>query len=201
MSDPETRASDAERALLEGADRAMARYAEGDARAFDAVFSAISTRIYKFLRRLSGSDELAQDLFQETLLRMHQARGAFRSGSAVLPWAYTIARNVFLDSARARRRRPRGVALEEPGNELPVPADAESNLLARQTAAVVERALAQMTEARREAFILIRFEGLSVATAAEILGVSENAVKLRAFQAYEILREELARLEAGRRAR
>lgn len=179
----------------------MARYADGDARAFDAVFSAIGTRIHKFLRRLSGSDELARDLFQETLLRMHQARGAFRSGSAVLPWAYTIARNVFLDSARARRRRPRGVSLEEPGTELPVPADAESSLLARQTAAVVERALAQMTEARREAFVLIRFEGLSVATAAEILGVSENAVKLRAFQAYEILREELARLEAGRRAR
>lgn len=179
----------------------MSRYAEGDARAFETVFSAIGARIYKFLRRLSGSDELARDLLQETLLRMHQARGAFRSGSAVLPWAYTIARNVFLDSARARRRRPRGVPLEEPGNELPVPADAESSLLARQSAAVVERALAQMTEARREAFVLLRFEGLSVATAAEILGVSENAVKLRAFQAYEILRDELARLEAGRRAR
>lgn len=201
MSDLEAGPNDGERALLEAADRAMARYADGDSRAFEIVFSAIGARLLKFLRRLCGSDELARDLFQETLLRMHQARGAFRSGSAVLPWAYTIARNVFLDSARARRRRPPGVALDEPGAALPVAAEAESVLLARQTAAVVERALGQMTAARREAFVLLRFEGLSVATAADILGVSENAVKLRAFQAYEILRDELARLEAGRRAR
>jgi len=52
-----------------------------------------------------------------------------------------------------------------------------------------------MTDARREAFVLLRFEGMSVADAAEILGASENAVKLRAFQAYQAIRAELDRLE------
>jgi chemotaxis protein histidine kinase CheA len=59
----------------------------------------------------------------------------------------------------------------------------------------VERALRQRTDARREAFVLLRFEGMSVADAAEVLGISDNAVKLRAFQAYESIREAATRLE------
>jgi RNA polymerase sigma-70 factor (ECF subfamily) len=75
-------------------------------------------------------------------------------------------------------------------------------VLAREAARAVERALSAMTDARREAFVLLRFEGLSVADAAEILSTSENAVKLRAFQAYEAIRAELASLEktSGRRS-
>ncbi|MGC4094970.1 MAG: RNA polymerase sigma factor [Polyangiaceae bacterium] len=192
--------SNSEAALLAAADRAMERYADGDDAAFEQVFAAIGQRIRKFLRRLCGSDELALDLLQETLLRLHQSRGAFRPGSPVLPWAYTIARNVFLDAARSRKRAPARVDLDDAQQQsaVSVPAEAESTLLARQTAALVERALGEMTPARREAFVLLRFEGLSVAVAAEVLGVSENAVKLRAFQAYEIIREKLSRLEQAR---
>jgi RNA polymerase sigma-70 factor, ECF subfamily len=190
-----------ERAALDRADRAMERYADGDDAAFSEVFAVIGQRVLRFLRRLCGADDLAQDLLQETLLRMHQARGAFRPGAAVLPWSYTIARNVFIDSARARKRRPVPLSSVDPERsvEPAVGAEAESTVLARETARAVERALAAMTDARREAFVLIRFEGMSVADAAEILGATENAVKLRAFQAYESIREEMSRLERSRR--
>jgi RNA polymerase sigma-70 factor, ECF subfamily len=180
-----------EASVLAAADGAMARYAEGDAHAFAEVFQALGPRLMRFLRRLSGSDELARDLFQETLLRVHQARGAFRPGSPVLPWAYTIARNVFLDSARARRRAPALLSVDDGSSETAVSPQAESEFTARQTAQRVDRVLSTMSAARREAFVLLRFEGLSVADAAEVLGVSENAVKLRAFQAYELLRAAL----------
>jgi RNA polymerase sigma-70 factor (ECF subfamily) len=175
----------------------MDRYAEGDDAAFGAVFAVVAPRIQRFLRRLTGRDDLASDLMQETLLRMHQARGAFRPGAAVLPWSYTIARNVFIDSTRSRRRTPVPLSMLDPERspEPAIGAEAESTLLAREAARAVERALAGMTEARREAFVLIRFEGMSVADAAEILGASENAVKLRAFQAYEAIRAEMGRLE------
>jgi RNA polymerase sigma-70 factor (ECF subfamily) len=188
---------------LRAADEAMARYADGHEPSFQTVFALVGPRVLRFLRRLCGGDELAQDLLQETLLKMHQARGAFRPGAAVLPWSYTIARNTFLDSARARRRAPLPLAPAEEGGppEPAVQADAESSVLARESARAVERALAAMTEARREAFVLLRFEGMSVADAAEILGASENAVKLRAFQAYEAIRAELDRLEKQSRSR
>ena len=190
-----TAASDNE--LLRKADAAMSRYAEGHDQSFDAIFSVVAPRVLRFLRRLCGAEELAQDLLQETLLKMHQARGAFRPGAAVLPWSYTIARNAFLDATRSRRRAPLSLAAPEEGGppEPAVGAEAESTVLARESARAVERALLAMTEARREAFVLLRFEGMSVAEAAEILGASENAVKLRAFQAYEAIRAELERLE------
>jgi RNA polymerase sigma-70 factor, ECF subfamily len=187
----------AESTATSEADRAMTRYAEGHDPSFAVVYAGIGARLQRFLRRLSGADDVANDLLQETLLRMHLARAAFRPGSAVLPWSYTIARNVFLDRARSKKHASLSLdGLEEGG--VPEPnesARAESQVLAKEAARAVERALSRMSDARREAFILIRFEGMSVADAAEILGVSENAVKLRAFQAYEAIRAEMARLE------
>jgi RNA polymerase sigma-70 factor (ECF subfamily) len=188
-----------EASQLAAADRAMDRYAEGDERAFSEVFAGVGGRLQRFLRRLTGSEELARDLLQETLLRIHQARGAFRRGSPVLPWAYTIARNVFLDSARARRRAPPLLPVDDASFEPAVGAQAESEVAARQAARVVDRTLRDMSPARREAFVLLRFEGLSVADAAQVLGISDNAVKLRAFQAYEAIRDALRRLETQRK--
>jgi sigma-70-like protein len=69
---------------------------------------------------------------------------------------------------------------------------AEQDGIARQVAEAVERALQGMTAARREAFVMLRYEGLSVAMAAQIAGVSEGALKIRAFHAYEIIRSALA---------
>lgn len=178
-------------------DHAMDRYARGDDAAFRVVFEALAPRLGAYLRRLTGSRALAEDLTQEAFLRLHRARGTFGAGASALPWAYAIARNCFIDHTRARRTRPE--ALSAPDTEsLPEPsagpeADAEAHGIARQTARIVERELARMTEARREAFVLLRYEGQSVADAAKILGINENAVKLRAFHAYEALRAALAR--------
>lgn len=184
----------------DAADRAMARYADGESAAFQEVFALIGPRIERFLRRLSGSRNIAEDLLQETMLKLHQARGNFVPGMAVLPWAYAIARNCYIDTARAARRRPLALEAREQ-SESDVPragpdADGEQQLIARQAAQAVERALSQMSLLRREAFVLLRYEGLSVAVAAEVLGASEGAVKLRAFQAYELIRQELASLDS-----
>lgn len=180
-------------------DRAMSRYAEGDDSAFGEVFNALAPRLLAFLRRLCGSPELAHDLVQETFLRMHRARGSFAPGSAVVPWAYAIARNCFVSHARSLKSRAARNSLDIADHELAAGLDsnAEETAAVRQSAELVERVLAQMSETNREAFILIRFEGQSVAEAAQILGASEGAVKLRAFRAYEILRAALKSAEVG----
>ncbi len=182
------------------ADAAMSRYADGDARAFDEVFALLSPRVHAFLRRLCGSQELARDLTQETFLRMHRARGSFIPGRSVLPWAYAIARNCFVSHARSPKSKEarRSVDIADHEAAAGLESSAEESATARQSAAVVERALSQMSVANREAFVLLRFEGQSVAEAAQILGASEGAVKLRAFRAYEAIR---AALSASERAR
>ena len=180
-------------------DRAMSRYAKGHDAAFGEVFHALSPRLLAFLRRLCGSPELAHDLVQETFLRMHRARGSFVPGSAVVPWAYAIARNCFVSHARSLKSRAARSSLDITDHEVAAGLDsnAEETAAVRQSAELVERTLAQMSVTNREAFVLIRFEGQSVAEAAQILGASEGAVKLRAFRAYEILRGVLKSAEVG----
>jgi RNA polymerase sigma-70 factor (ECF subfamily) len=180
-------------------DRAMSRYSEGHDAAFGEVFQGLAPRLLAFLRRLCGSPELAHDLVQETFLRMHRARGSFAPGSAVVPWAYAIARNCFVSHARSLKSRAARHSLDISDHEVAAGLDsnAEETAAVRQSAELVARTLAQMSVTNREAFVLIRFEGQSVAAAAQILGASEGAVKLRAFRAYELLRAALKSTEVG----
>ena len=111
----------------------------------------------------------------------------------MVPWAYAIARNVHLDHGRSARLRKTERLPSDPGAEPPDHAgsDVESAAIAAQAARTVERVLAGIPAAQREAFVLIRYEGLSVQDAAAVLGATPTAVKLRAFRAYEALRAEL----------
>jgi RNA polymerase sigma-70 factor (ECF subfamily) len=121
---------------------------------------------------------------------MHRARATFAPGGAVLPWMYTIARHVHLDHLRAVRMRPaeelRGLeGTAGPGS------DVESTAIAAEEAHIVERVLARLPASQREAFVLLRYEGLSVEDAALVVGTTQTALKLRAFRAYEALRAAL----------
>ena len=177
--------------------RAMDRYACGEQAAFALVHRALYPRLVAFLARMTGSSALADDLVQETFLRMHRARATFAAGAAVLPWAYAIARNVHLDHARASKLRRTERLPSDPGAEPRASEDAEADAVAREAARRVERVLASLPAAQRDAFVLLRYEGLSVQDAAAVLGATPTAVKLRAFRAYEALRAELADLREG----
>ena len=72
-------------------DLAMERYARGDEAAFGELYDAIAPRLYAFLLRQTRSEAAAKDVLQQTMLKIHLARGSFEE-AAVLPWAYAIAR-------------------------------------------------------------------------------------------------------------
>lgn len=183
---------------LQAVDVAMHRYADGDDAAFGEVFGSLAPRLRMFLRRLGCTLDVADDLTQETFLRMHHARGSFVRGKQVAPWAYAIARNCFISHARSGKAKLARASVDAEQVELSAGAGSsvEQESIARQSAEVVTRALAAMTPARREAFVLLRYEGMSVAAAAQIVGISEGALKIRAFHAYEILRGALAGMES-----
>ena len=178
---------------------AMERYATGDERAFAVLHEGLYPRLSAYLLRMTGSPAHAADLVQETFLRMHRARATFAPRGAVLPWAYAIARNVHHDHARAAKLRQTERLPSDPGSEPPAGsgADAESAAIAAEGARIVEQVLAALPAAQREAFVLIRYEGLSMADAAAVLGTTPAAVKLRAFRAYEALREALGHTREG----
>ncbi len=174
-------------------DGVMERCALGEERAFEELYRRGAQRIRGFLVRLSGNAALADDLTQETFVRIHRARGSFAPGGAALPWMFAIARNAFLDHTRRESvRKNTGAQLSQP-REAAADTRGDEVVAAREMMNVVRDTLDRMPLLQREAFVLIRFEGLSVSEAAEILGASEAAVKVRAFRAYEALRAALAR--------
>jgi RNA polymerase sigma-70 factor (ECF subfamily) len=178
-------------------DRVMHRYAAGDESAFDELFEALWPRIHAYLRNLCGSRELARDLAQETFLKIHRWHRAFTHERRVEPWAYAIARNCFL--SHARRRSTRMLRLCDGVADYPSPCrsadDAEAVATARELEHLIEGALMRTSPANREAFVLFRFEGLSLAEVASALGTTPGAIKLRTFRTCELMRTTLERAE------
>lgn len=178
-------------------DDTMARYARGEDGALDELYRCAAPRVRAFLLRLSGNLALAEDLTQEAFLRVCRARGHFVPGSPALPWVLAIARNVFLDQARHERVRRAHhadvVMTEGPGERQSREGKGDDALVVRRTLDVVNRALMSTPVRQREAFVLVRFEGLSLADAAEVLGTTPAAVKLLVFRAYSVIRAALDR--------
>jgi RNA polymerase sigma-70 factor (ECF subfamily) len=172
------------------ADIAMERYAEGDDASFALVYDALAPRVYGYLLRQTRDRARAEDILQQTMLNMHRARASFIRGAEVTPWAFAIARRLLVDSLRRNKRE----VLSDDGELDPGPDRgpmADEVAQARELATRVERVLAKLPQSQRVAFELIKNEGLSVAEAAEVLGTTVAAVKLRAHRAYEALRGAL----------
>lgn len=168
----------------------MARFCQGEAAAFTAIFQRYARPVQGYLTRLTGNRALAEDLVQLTFLSLVRARGRFLPGARLKPWLYAIATNAARDQQR-RNQRPEELTAQ---GELPLQA-ADDSAVARDTGLerTVQRALEQLPEGQRIPIVMHRFEGMSFAEIAEALGLTETAVKVRAHRGYARLRELLAR--------
>lgn len=163
---------------------AMDRYATGDAGAFALLYDGLAPRLRAMLRRRHCDTALTEDLIQQTFLRIHCARGHYQRGQEVLPWAFAIARRLLIDAWRKRQREGR-LTLGEPVES---PAGPDEEVIAGETAGRLARTLDEMSPLHREAFDLVKVDGLSLAQTAQVLGTSVTAIKLRIHRAYESLR-------------
>jgi RNA polymerase sigma-70 factor (ECF subfamily) len=191
----ELRSSDA------AADRAMDRYASGESAAFSELYDLLAPRLFAFLLRSTRSRCEAEDLVQQTMLKMHCARGRFIRGAGVVPWAFSIARRLMID--RARRSKVRG-AVSDPGD----PADVLAQLAALDLAVdevvhskligkVIQQELDRLSPRNRVAFELVKQDGLTHAEAAKVLGTTVMAVKLRTHRTCAVLRAALQKSLKG----
>ncbi len=173
----------------------MTAYARGDKRAFQTLFSRFAPRIHGFFRRSFHHESLADDLLQATFLKIHQGRRQYSAEFPVRVWFFTIAARVRLDELRRHYRLP-----EDAGDEELDKADEARSLEAareanegemRELAERVRNAINQLPDTQRVVVHLNRFEGMTFGEIAQVLGTTEGAVKLRAFRAYETLRNLL----------
>jgi len=163
----------------------MERFVQGDEQAFSELFTRHAPRLEGALRRIVGA--AAGDVLQTTFLSIVRACGRYQKGAPFRPWLYTVAINAARDHLRrSRREEPHATETlpDSPAEPAPLPDPGLTR--------TVEAALAQLPENQREAIVLHRFEGFSFKEIAELLGVTETAVKVRAHRGYERLRKLLA---------
>lgn len=190
---------------MDNVDQAMSRYAQGDTKAFDAVYDAIAPRLARYLRRRVPDQARREDILQQTFLQMHSARGSFVIGAEAMPWAFAIARRLVIDAGRAGQREARHI---EPDDDRRVSQAAlaagaptgEEELAAHEAGDRLARALTRLSEPQRAAFELVKTEGLSHAQAAAVLGTSVTGIKLRLHRVYVVLRGALENAPAARRS-
>ena len=166
-------------------DRWMERYQQADPNAPAALVGALSPALLRFFKSQVASREQADDLLQETWLRIHRVRHSYRPGEPVLPWIYAIARRVRVDGYRRTRR----VTLHETTMELLPERSAPAE--ARNRVPAFETLVAALPDAQREVVTMLKVGGLTLDEVARATSSSVGAVKQKAHRAYERLRRLL----------
>ena len=168
----------------------MAAHLNGDRGSFALIFERWAPRLHGFFMRALGDSACAEDLLQQTFLKAHHGRASFGRPLFLKGWLFSIAAHSLQDELRRRKR----IARDEDGTAEPDPApadDAQHLLESRERALAVRTAIDRLPETQRTVLYLHRFEQMTFSEVATVLGTSEGAVKLRAFRAYEQLRQAL----------
>jgi RNA polymerase sigma-70 factor (ECF subfamily) len=168
----------------------IAACATGEIAALGALFDRHHDAVRRFLARLSGTDDRdLEDLVMATFEALPRAARGFGGRAAVRSWLLGVASNVARHHVRAEMRRKRlSVAVAEVRRDT---ADATDDVLARERAAALRRAIATLPATLRETFVLVYLEGIAGAEVAELLGVREGTVWNRLHEARALLREAL----------
>jgi RNA polymerase sigma-70 factor (ECF subfamily) len=168
------------------------RCRQGDLGAFEELYRAHAGKLFSVAYRMLGNPTDAEDLLQEVFLSAHRKLETFRGESALGTWLYRLAMNQCLDYLRSRAARTNqvtGTLDDEPGLY-----DAGSRGLAEQTVTRMdlERALAQLPDGCRAAFVLHDIVGLEQREVAEALGIAEGTSKSQVHKARLRLRALLS---------
>jgi RNA polymerase sigma factor (sigma-70 family) len=169
----------------------VARLKRGDPDAFDQIYASFNARLFNFLARLSRSRSVAEDLTEETWLRVVRSARRLRDDTRLAPWLFMIARNLHVSYCRSRLLdydATTGVSLwpVTPAASCPFEAAAAGELQQR-----VEVALATLPGTYREALLLIAMEGLTPAEAADVCGITPAAMRQRLSRARAALSRQL----------
>ena len=166
-------------------DRWMERYQQADPQAPAALIGALSPALLRFFRSQAASREQADDLLQETWMRIHRVRHTYRPGEPVLPWIYAIARRVRIDGYRRTQRISAHEIAMETLPEPPVRVEQRDALPCFDTL------VAALPDAQREVLTMLKVGGLSLEEVACATSSTVGAVKQKAHRAYGRLRQLL----------
>jgi RNA polymerase sigma-70 factor, ECF subfamily len=203
MLGPAARRRGDEKGVRDDTDEAlMLRYRGGETRAFEVLLTRHRRPVYNFILRFVLIPAQAEDLLQETFLRVVKGAESYERQAKFTTWLYTIARNLCVDASRRGKHR-KAASLDAPidaaekdganlGELLPDGRLAvDRTVIGKQAGERIQRAIAELVEEQREVFIMRELLDMPFKDIAAIVGCPENTVKSRMRYALEKLRESL----------
>lgn len=175
----------------------MNRYRDGDAHAFEVLYTRHKGPLYRYLLRQCGAAALAEELFQDVWMKLIRARERYEARAKFTTWLYTLAHHRVIDHYR---RQAAGVPIsydDDPDDPLieQVPdsevREPDNELDRRRLGQRLLEQIAALPEAQREAFLLREESGLSLEQIAEVTGVNTETAKSRLRYALTKLRQGL----------
>jgi RNA polymerase sigma-70 factor (ECF subfamily) len=176
----------------------VGRLRAGDLSAFDAIYDAWNPRLFSFLLRMTKNRAIAEDLLEETWLRLVSGGEALAAATRLGPWLFTVARNLFVSDYRSRLREQacaRDLISLWPGGFSRSPHD---SALLSEFEKRLEAALAEVPPTYREVLLLVGFEGLRPADAAAVCGITPEALRQRLSRGRSLLAQRLKAKELSR---
>jgi RNA polymerase sigma-70 factor (ECF subfamily) len=175
---------------------AVARAKAGDKDGFRSLVERHSRSVFRLAYRLTGNEQDAEDVVQETFLRAYKQLENFESRASFGTWLYRIAANYSLDLIRSRKRHYDRRPSQEEENDalLSIPATTpgpDRIAYSVQVEGRISEAMAELSEQERTAFVLRHFEGFSIDEIAATLRLGESAAKHSIFRAVQKLRKAL----------
>lgn len=169
----------------------MLQVRDGEVQMLGVLFDRYQSPLFNFYSKMTQDRTVSEDLVQEVFLRILRYRQTYRPGTSFRTWMYQIARNTRID--QVRKVRPESPLVTEPIATPRVTDDAER----QQEAQLLQRALMQLPEDKREVLVLSRFQELKYDEIARLLGCEPSAVKVRVHRALQQLREVYLGLESN----
>jgi len=179
----------------------VARARDGDTEAFRALVERHSRSLFHLAYRITGNENDAEDVVQETFLRAYRTLPRFESRASFGTWLYRIAANQAVDLIRSRQRHGESLDADAPAawegeaytETIPDQQPSQDRLLfGAQVQRRMSAAMAQLTPNERAAFVMRHQEGFSIDDIGQALGLRENATKQSIFRAVQKLRRALS---------
>ena len=182
----------------------MVAFKEGDPEAFDTLLRRHERALINYFYKMCYDRSLAEDLKQETFLRILRSAHRYRPEASFKTYLYTVARNLWIDRHRSRKAAPRTVSadlrINEDGSTLGDLLESRERgtvreLSDQEAAGVVRAALEDLPEGQRMVFVLAFDQGLKYREISTVLGIPEGTIKSRMHAAVSRLRGLLGNLK------
>jgi RNA polymerase sigma-70 factor (ECF subfamily) len=176
----------------------VSRARAGDADAFRVLVERHSRSLFRLAFRMTGNQQDAEDVVQESFLRAYRQLGNFDERASFGTWIYRIAANCSLDTVRSRKRRNDRMApadderMEDPMSQVPSPDPTPERIaLSGEVRQRVADAMEELSPTERTAFVLRHFEGMRMEEVSRVLECQPGAAKHSVFRAVQKLRRAL----------